>query len=37
MQDRNRDTDAEKGLVDTQGEGEGGTIWDSSIDIHYHV
>ena len=31
---RNRDTEVENGLVDTRGEGEGGTNWESSIDIY---
>ena len=32
------DTDIENGLVDTAGEGEGGTNWESSIEIdNYHV
>ena len=30
MQGRNRDTDTENGCVDTEGEGEGGTNWESS-------
>ena len=34
LQGRNRDTDLENGLVDTAGEGEGGTNWESSIEIY---
>ena len=34
FQGRNRDADVKKGLVDTVGEGEGGTKWESSIDIY---
>ena len=34
MQERNGDTDAENGLVDTAGEGEGGTNWESSTDMY---
>ena len=30
---RNRDTDIEKGHVDTVEEGEGGMTWESSTDI----
>ena len=32
------DTDIENGLVNTVGEGDGGTDWESSIEIdNYHV
>ena len=34
MQGRNRDTDTENGCVDTEGEGEGGTNWESSTDVY---
>ena len=34
MQERNGDTDVESGLMETAGEGEGGTNWESSIDIY---
>ena len=34
VQGSNRDADIEDGLVDTAGEGEGGTNWESSIDIY---
>ena len=46
FQGRNRDSDIEDGLVDTAGEGEARTNWESStgiykcyecIDILYHV
>lgn len=32
-QGRNRDRDRENGLVDTRGEGQGGTDQESSIDV----
>ena len=31
MQDRERDTDVYNGLLDTEGEGEGGMIWENDI------
>ena len=34
LQGRNRDIDVENGFVDTVGEGEGGTNWESSIDTY---
>ena len=34
LQDRNGDTDVENGLVGTAVEGEGGTNWESSMEIH---
>ena len=34
LQGRNRDSDVENGLVDTAGEGEGGTNWESSIETY---
>ena len=35
---KNRDADAENELVDTAGEGEGGTNWECTLtDIHRHV
>ena len=34
LQGKNRDTDLEKSLVDTAGKGEGGTNWESSIEIY---
>ena len=34
LQGRNRDTNIDNGLVDTVGEGEGGTSWESSLDIY---
>ena len=34
FQGRNRDADVKKGLVDTVGEREGGTNWESSMDIY---
>ena len=32
MQDSKRDTDVKNRLLDSMGEGEGGMIWDSSIE-----
>ena len=32
MQDRERDTDVYNGLLDSEGEGEGGTIWENGIE-----
>ena len=34
MQDRKKDTDVYNGLLDSEGEGEGGMIWEN---IYYHV
>ena len=34
FQGRNRDTDIENGHVDTVREGESGTNWEGSTDIH---
>ena len=34
LQGRKRDADVENGLVDTGGDGEGGTNWESSMDIY---
>ena len=31
MQDSKRDTDAQNGLLDSEGQGEGGMIWDNGI------
>ena len=31
MQDRKKDTDVYNGLLDSEGEGEGGMIWDWEI------
>ena len=31
---RNRDTEVENGLVDTEGKGEGGTNWESGTEIY---
>ena len=33
MQDRERDTDVYNGLLDSEGEGEGGMIWENGIEI----
>ena len=32
MQDSKRDTDVEKSLLDSVGEGEGGMIWENGIE-----
>ena len=32
MQDSKRDTDVKNRLLDSVGEGEGGTIWENSIE-----
>ena len=32
MQDRERDTDVYNGLLDSEGEGEGGMIWETGIE-----
>ena len=32
MQDSKRDTDVENRVLDSVGEGKGGTIWESSIE-----
>ena len=32
MRDNKRDTDVQKGLLDSEGEGEGGMIWESGIE-----
>ena len=34
MQDRERDTDVYNGLLDSEGEGEGGMIWENDIKIY---
>ena len=31
MQDRERDTDVYNGLLDSEGEGEGGMIWENDV------
>ena len=31
MQDRKKDTDVYNGLLDSEGEGEGGVIWENDI------
>ena len=38
MQDRKKDTDVYNGLLDSEGEGEGGMIWGNGIEtLYYHV
>ena len=32
MQDSKRDTDVQNGLLDSEGEGEGGMIWENGIE-----
>ena len=32
MQDREKDTDVYNGLLDSEGEGEGGMIWENGIE-----
>ena len=32
MQDRKKDTDVYRGLLDSEGEGEGGMIWENDIE-----
>ena len=32
MQDRKKDTDVYNGLLDSEGEGEGGTIWENGTE-----
>ena len=32
MQDSKRDTDVQSGLLDSEGEGEGGVIWENGIE-----
>ena len=37
MQDSKRDTDVKNRLLDSVGEGEGGMIWENSIEtVYYH-
>ena len=33
MQDRKKDTDVYNGLLDSEGEGEGGMIWENGIEM----
>ena len=38
MQDSKKDTDVYNGLLDSEGEGEGGMIWENGIKhVYYHV
>ena len=37
MQDSKRDTDVKNGLLDYEGEGKGGTIWENSVEIYYRI
>ena len=34
MPERKRDTDVQKGLLDCEGEGEGGMIWENGIETY---
>ena len=36
-QGRNRDADIKNGHVDTVGEREGGTKWETGIDVYTHT
>ena len=36
MQDRKRDTDVQNRLLDSMGEGEGGMIWENSIETYVY-
>ena len=37
MQDRKKDTDVYNGLLDSEGEGEGGMIWENGNSNMYTV
>ena len=37
LQNRNRDTDVENKLMDTEGEGRDGMNWEIGVDIHILV
>ena len=37
MQDRKKDTDVYNGLLDSEGEGEGGVIWENGNSNLYTV
>ena len=38
MQDSKKDTDVYNGHLDSEGEGEGGMIWENGIEtLYYHV
>ena len=38
MQDSKKDTDVYSGLLDSEGEGKGGMIWENGIEtLYYHV
>ena len=37
MQDSKKDTDVYSGLLDSEGEGEGGMIWENGTETCYHV
>ena len=34
MRDSKRDTDVQKSLLDSEGEGEGGMIWENGIETY---
>ena len=34
MQDRERDTDVYNGILDSEGEGEGGMNWENGIEMY---
>ena len=38
MRDSKRDTDVKNRLLDSEGEGEGGMIWENGLKhVYYHV
>ena len=38
MRDSKIDTDVQNGLLDSEGEGEGGMIWEMALKhVYYHV
>ena len=38
MQDSKKDTDVYSGLLDSEGQGEGGMIWENDMKhVYYHV
>ena len=37
MQDSKTDTDVQNSLLDSVGEGEGGTIWENGVETSYHM
>ena len=37
MQDSERDTDVKNSLLDSVGEGEGGVIWEGSVEVYISI